>query len=83
MSEVILKTSSLTKKFKEHAAVNEVSLEISRGDIYGFIGRNGAGKTTFLKMISGMSFPTSGRIEIFGGDCAKQPYLFFTYWCIN
>ncbi len=76
MSEVLLRTSSLTKRFKEQTAVNEVSIEIQRGDIYGFIGRNGAGKTTFLKMISGLSFPTKGKIEIFGKDCERYPQLF-------
>lgn len=66
MNEYILKTNCLTKKFKNYAAVNEVSLHVKRGDIYGFIGKNGAGKTTFLKMISGLSTATSGEIELFG-----------------
>ena len=47
-------------------AVDHVNLHMKRGSIYGFIGRNGAGKTTFLKMISGLSSPTSGEIELFG-----------------
>lgn len=64
--EYILSTDSLTKRFKKHKAVNEVSLHIKKGDIYGFIGRNGAGKTTFLKMICGLSKPTSGSFKLFG-----------------
>ena len=66
MSEILLKTSGLTKVFGTHKAVNDVNMQIKKGAIYGFIGRNGAGKTTFLKMISGLSTQTSGEIEIFG-----------------
>lgn len=64
--DYILSTDSLTKQFKKHKAVNEVSLHIKQGDIYGFIGRNGAGKTTFLKMICGLISPTSGSFTLFG-----------------
>lgn len=56
----------LTKQFGKHKAVNNVNLHVKKGAIYGFIGRNGAGKTTFLKMISGLSKPTYGEIEMFG-----------------
>ncbi|MDO5521539.1 MAG: ATP-binding cassette domain-containing protein [bacterium] len=66
MSEFLLKTNGLTKKFKEQAAVDHVNIHVRKGDIYGFIGKNGAGKTTFLKMVSGLSHPTSGEIELFG-----------------
>ena len=52
MSEYLLSTSGLTKQFGKHKAVNDVNLHVKKGAIYGFIGRNGAGKTTFLKMIS-------------------------------
>lgn len=64
--EYLLSTEKLTKQFKNYKAVNEVNLHIKKGDIYGFIGRNGAGKTTFLKMISGLSHPTSGEFTLFG-----------------
>lgn len=64
--EYVLKTDGLCKQYSKHMAVNNVSLHIKRGEIYGFIGRNGAGKTTFMKMICGLAFPTSGEIEIFG-----------------
>lgn len=66
VSEILLKTHGLTKQFGCHKAVDQVNVHIKRGGIYGFIGRNGAGKTTFLKMICGLSAPTSGEIEIFG-----------------
>lgn len=66
MEELLLKTSGLTKQFGNHRAVDHIDLHIKKQAIYGFIGRNGAGKTTFLKMISGLSKPTSGEIELFG-----------------
>ena len=66
MSELLLSTNGLTKQYGHHKAVDKVNLHIKKGAIYGFIGRNGAGKTTCLKMISGLSRPTSGEIEIFG-----------------
>lgn len=66
MSEYILRTNMLTKEYKKQKAVNNVNLNIKKGAIYGFIGRNGAGKTTFLKMISGLATPTRGEIELFG-----------------
>lgn len=64
--EYLLSTNKLTKKYKKCSAVNQVDLHIRKGDIYGFIGRNGAGKTTFLKMISGLAHPTSGEVTMFG-----------------
>lgn len=66
MDEYLLTTNSLTKEFGGHKAVNNVDMHIKKGAIYGFIGRNGAGKTTFMKMISGLSTPTKGEISLFG-----------------
>lgn len=66
MNEYLLSTYNLTKQFGHKKAVDQVSIHIKRGAIYGFIGRNGAGKTTFLKMISGLAQPTGGEIEMFG-----------------
>ncbi|SES73312.1 ATP-binding cassette domain-containing protein [[Clostridium] polysaccharolyticum] len=64
--EYVLASEYLTKRFRKHIAVNNVNLHVKRGDIYGFIGKNGAGKTTFLKMAAGLSHPTSGEIVLFG-----------------
>lgn len=64
--EMLLKTRGLTKQFGKHVAVDHVDMHIRRGAIYGFIGRNGAGKTTVLKMIAGLADPTAGEYEIFG-----------------
>ncbi len=65
MGDIILKTKKLTKKYGKDFAVNNVDLELKQGDIYGLVGKNGAGKTTILRMISGLSIPTSGEIELF------------------
>ncbi len=76
--ENILTTNLLTKQFKKQKAVDGVSVQVERGAIYGLIGRNGAGKTTFLRMISGLARPTSGEMEILGFSSAdgsiKQAY---------
>ncbi|ACR73180.1 antibiotic transport system ATP-binding protein (plasmid) [Lachnospira eligens ATCC 27750] len=61
-----MQTSNLTKQYGRHRAVDDVNMHIKKGAIYGFIGRNGAGKTTCLKMISGLSTPSYGEIEMFG-----------------
>lgn len=66
MSEYILKTSNLTKKYKNYKAINNVLLSLEAGKIYGLIGRNGAGKSTFMKLIAGLSYPDEGHIELFG-----------------
>lgn len=62
----IIETYNLCKQFGDHKAVNDISLTIKQGDIYGLVGRNGAGKTTFMKIISNLSNPTSGTYKIFG-----------------
>lgn len=66
--EYVLKTDGLTKSYGNKLAVNNVSINIKKGDIYGFIGKNGAGKTTTMRMVLGDAIPTSGSIELFGGE---------------
>ena len=66
MVQTILHTHALTKKYGESLALNAVSLTVNQGDIYGLIGRNGAGKTTFFKCVMGLANPTSGTILIRG-----------------
>ena len=68
MQEIILKTQSLTKRYGNTVAVDSVNLTINRGDIYGFIGNNGAGKTTFMRCILGLAHPDSGQIELFPSE---------------
>src|SRR3954468_15735782 len=64
--DYIVKTTGLTKKMKGKNLVSNINLRIHKGEIYGFLGQNGAGKTTILKMLSGITKPTSGEIELFG-----------------
>lgn len=65
--EYILRTGKLTKRYGSKYAVNEVSMQIKKGDIYGFIGKNGAGKTTLMRLVLGTAEPDKGKIELFGG----------------
>ena len=62
----ILTTNALTKKYNNYLAVNGVNMHIDRGDIYGFVGENGSGKTTIIRLITGLIFPQSGNLELFG-----------------
>lgn len=66
--ETVLKTEGLTKAFGKRTVVNEISMTIHRGDIYGFIGKNGAGKTTFMRLILGLALPDKGTVSLFGGE---------------
>ena len=65
MSEILLQTKALTKQYGHQKAVDNVDIHIKKGAIYGFIGRNGAGKTTCMRMIGGLAKPTSGEISMF------------------
>ncbi|MCP3029629.1 ABC transporter ATP-binding protein [Halobacillus sp. A5] len=62
----IIKTNNLTKSYNHKKVVNEISLEVNEKEIYGFLGRNGAGKSTFINMITGIILPTSGSFELLG-----------------
>lgn len=66
MTELILETRCLKKYYGKQLAVNNISLQIPRGSIYGLLGPNGAGKTTTLKMITGLVYPGAGEIIVFG-----------------
>ncbi len=70
--ETILKTTALTKQFGRKTAVNNVNMTIHKGDIYGFIGKNGAGKTTFMRMVLGTAFPSKGEIRLFDGEAPSK-----------
>ena len=64
--DIVLRTNALTKQYKGITAVRELNMTIERGQIYGFLGQNGAGKTTALRMMLGLIRPTSGHVELFG-----------------
>lgn len=62
----IIETESVVKQYKTKLAVDNVSIHVKRGDIYGLIGKNGAGKTSLMKLILGLTNPTNGKIKLFG-----------------
>lgn len=64
----VLQTKNLTKLFGKKAAVDQVSLNVKKGDIYGFIGKNGAGKTTFIRVVAGLARENKGSIKLFESD---------------
>ena len=72
MAEAVIKTENLTKRFGDFVAVNEITFEVYKGEIFGFLGANGAGKTTAMRMLCGLSIPTSGNATIAGLDVFRQ-----------
>lgn len=64
--DYVLRTFELTKRYKNHWALNKVTMNIQRGDIYGFVGENGSGKTTVIRLITGLISQNSGSYELFG-----------------
>ena len=93
MEDIILETNALCKKYKNTYALDNVSLKLLKNHIYGFIGENGAGKSTFMKIVSGLAFPTSGEFTLMGehtpaevekkrrkvGTMIEQPALYPNY----
>jgi ABC-2 type transport system ATP-binding protein len=69
----VINTRDLTKKYGDLTAVNNVSLNIARGELFGLLGPNGAGKTTLLKILTGQLEPNSGNAQVLGMDPAKEP----------
>jgi ABC-2 type transport system ATP-binding protein len=69
-----IEVNKLTKKFKEKVAVNEINLQIKRGELFALLGTNGAGKTTTIKMLSGLILPSSGSIKIENMDMGKDVF---------
>ncbi|WP_202901960.1 ATP-binding cassette domain-containing protein [Thermogemmatispora carboxidivorans] len=71
-NDIIISTSRLTKAFGNLVAVNDLNLRVMRGDVFGFLGPNGSGKTTTIRMLLGLIRPTAGRAFIFGLDNQYQ-----------
>jgi ABC-2 type transport system ATP-binding protein len=72
MNNTVIQVDQLTKRFGEFTAVNAISFEVQKGEIFGFLGANGAGKTTAMRMLCGLSRPTSGKAIVAGFDVYKQ-----------
>lgn len=72
MSERVLETKNLTKRYGDFTALDDLSIHVDRGQILGFIGPNGAGKTTTIKILVGLSKPTSGSASIAGVNCSEN-----------
>jgi ABC-2 type transport system ATP-binding protein len=73
MNDRVILTERLTKKFGDFTAVDGISFDVERGEIFGFLGANGAGKTTAMRMLCGLSRPTAGKGIVAGFDIARQP----------
>ena len=71
-NDIIIRVVGLTKRFGNFTAVDHISFEVYRGEIFGFLGANGAGKTTAMRMLCGLSFPTEGTGTVAGFDVMKQ-----------
>ncbi len=71
--EMVIKADKLTKRFGDFTAVDAVSFDVAKGEIFGFLGANGAGKTTAMRMLCGLSKPTSGEASVAGFDVFRYP----------
>ncbi|MBL0153171.1 MAG: ABC transporter ATP-binding protein [Chitinophagaceae bacterium] len=71
-ADKVILVEGLTKRFGDFTAVDHISFEVSRGEIFGFLGANGAGKTTAMRMLCGLSMPSSGKARVAGFDIYKE-----------
>jgi ABC-2 type transport system ATP-binding protein len=71
-TDKVIVAEELTKRFGDFTAVDAISFEVNRGEIFGFLGANGAGKTTAMRMLCGLSLPTSGKARVAGFDVFRQ-----------
>ena len=72
MSELVVETEQLTKRFGDFVAAEDITFNVGKGEIFGFLGANGAGKTTIMRMLCGLSKPTSGKAKVAGFDIYKD-----------
>ena len=72
MSEIVIQTRGLTKYFGDYCAVNNLDLTIERGAIYGFLGPNGCGKSTTMRLLTGLLTPCAGEVRVLGNDLPQQ-----------
>lgn len=71
-NDIIISATKLTKRFGHFTAVDEITFDVHKGEIFGFLGANGAGKTTAMRMLCGLSMPTSGKATVAGFDVYKH-----------
>ncbi|GAC1456358.1 MAG: hypothetical protein NVSMB7_17670 [Chitinophagaceae bacterium] len=72
MDDKVIACKELTKKFGSFYAVNKISFEVAKGEIFGFLGANGAGKTTAMRILCGLSYPSSGQATVAGFNVYRQ-----------
>src|ERR1043165_8468172 len=72
MSDAMIQCENLTKRFGHFTAVDHVTFSVAKGSIFGFLGPNGSGKTTVIRMLCGLLEPTEGRASIAGFDVARE-----------
>lgn len=70
--EIVIHAEELTKQFGNFTAVDHISFDVAKGEVFGFLGANGAGKTTAMRMLCGLSRPTSGKGTVAGYDITRQ-----------
>ena len=70
--KIVIRAEGLTKQFGDFVATDHVSFEVHEGEIFGFLGANGAGKTTAMRMLCGLSQPSDGKATVAGFDVAKE-----------
>lgn len=75
MNDIVISVRNLTKRFGDFTAVDNISFDVCRGEIFGFLGANGAGKTTAMRMLCGLSYPTSGSGTVAGYDIMSEGEL--------
>ncbi len=69
---IVLEAKELTKVYRGVTVLNQVSIQLKKGHIYGFVGNNGAGKTTFMRLVAGLARPTSGTVSLFGSQSQAE-----------
>jgi len=72
MPDKVISCNNLTKQFGDFTAVNKISFEVDKGEIFGFLGANGAGKTTAMRILCGLSYPSSGEATVAGFDVYRK-----------
>ena len=73
MADAVIRVEQLSRRFGHFQAVDNLSFDVRRGEVFGFLGANGAGKSTTIRMLCGLLKPTGGRAEVAGLDVGRDP----------